>query len=109
MVAIPKRLLPHQIVYEEYTGTVNSKPTYAKAETIYNVRVEPIYQYALSSLGDAKNDRFTIIYDAKNSVPKFKKFVAKSRITFGDIVLTVRTATPFYDSKRLHHWEVNCV
>jgi len=108
--AIPVRLLPHTATLEHYLGTVNSVPTYAAAVTLFHVRLEPVQQNAMTSLGDMKNDRYLLFFDCVNSLPAGMSFTVKDRITFNGTTVSVRKVTPCYgDSSAIHHYEVNCV
>lgn len=107
---IPVRLLPHSATYESYIKTVNSCPTYEAGVTLLHVRFESVKQTAMTALGDMKNDRFTLYYDCRNSLPEGISFKKGDRITVGDMALSVRTAKPCYGREAaIHHWEVACV
>lgn len=123
---IPRRLLPHTVTVERYISTAKSGPVYRDSIEFQNVRVEPVKQNALSSLGDAKADRFLLFIDCKNSlaIPHYPTgdslptdselpvdglgFIPsiKDRVTFQGQAMVVRTITPFYGSgQAVHHYE----
>jgi hypothetical protein len=104
---IPRRLLPHTATVERYIGTNKNGPVYGEPIDLENIRVVPVKQNALSSLGDAKNDRFLVFIDCKNSKPVQFVLAIKDRLTFQGQVMAVRTISPFYGTGReVHHYEV---
>lgn len=104
---IPRSLLIHSITIEPYTGMSRSSATYGEAIQLDRVRVEPVKQNAMTALGDAKADRFTLFIDYRNSLPPQTVPAVKDRITFEGQVLSVRTVTPCYGSEPSpHHYEV---
>lgn len=104
---IPRRLLPHYATVDRYSSTGRSGPVYGGSVELECIRIEPVNQNALSSLGDAKNDRFLMFIDSKNSRPVGFVPVIKDRVTFQGQAMVVRTITPFYGSgSSVHHYEV---
>jgi hypothetical protein len=107
---ISRLMLVHSATLNAYIGTVNSVKTYGTNQALTFVRLEPTKQNAMTSLGDMKNDRFTLFYDCVNSRPLAVSFAIGDKITFGGSVLFVRKAAACYaDSSSTHHWEVACV
>lgn len=107
---IPRRLLIHSGTLAPYTGTVNSLKTYGAAVTLEHVRFDPVKQNAMTSLGDMKNDRFTLFFDCVNSRPAGTVPAVGDKITFGTLALFARKVTPCYGSTpEVHHYEVACV
>jgi len=106
---IPRRLLIHSATLAPYVSP-GPPVVYGTAVTLTHVRLEPVKQNAMTSLGDMKNDRFLLFFDCKNSLPVGRTFSMKDRITFGGQALSVRKVTPCYgDDSTVHHYEVNCV
>jgi hypothetical protein len=107
---IPRRLLPHSAKYKPYTGTVGSVKQYGTEVDLEHVRLEPVKQNAMTSLGDMKNDRVAVFYDCVNSRPAGLVFKTGDVITFDSVAYTVRKASPVYGmGQAVHHWEVACV
>lgn len=107
---IPRRLLPHSAKYKPYTGTVASVKQYGTEVDLVFVRVEPVKQNAMTSLGDMKNDRVNFFYDCVNSRPIGLVFRVNDIITFDGVAYSVRKASPVYgNGPAVHHWEVACV
>ncbi|MEI8095881.1 MAG: putative minor capsid protein [Spirochaetales bacterium] len=106
---IMRRLLVHAATLERYTGTTGHSVTYGPALTLLFVRFEPVKQNAMSSLGDAKDDLFTLYIDCANTLPLGTVPAVKDRITFGAVTLTVREVRAcFADASGPHHYEVKC-
>lgn len=107
---ISRSLLVHGATLAPYTGTVNSVKQYGTAVTLTHVRMQPVKQTAMTSLGDMKNDKFLMFFDCKNSAPSGTTFKTLDKITFGGQVLAARMVTPCYgDSPDVHHYEVSLV
>lgn len=107
---IPRRLLVHSCTLTPYAGTVNSVKTYGTAVALTFVRFEPVKQNAMTSLGEMKNDCFTLFLDCVNSRPAGIVPAMGDKITFGTLVLSVRKVTFCYGSMpEVHHYEVACV
>jgi hypothetical protein len=104
-----RRLLVHSATLERYTGTAGHSSTYGPAVAMQFVRFEPVKQNAMSALGDAKDDRFTLFVDVANTLPLGTVPAVKDRITFGGLTLTVREVRHcFADTAGPHHYEVKC-
>lgn len=107
---IPRRLLPHSATYTPFLGMVASKKTYGTPAALSFVRLVPVKQNAITSLGDMKNDRFTLYYDCANSLPAGISFKAGDLVEFVGSTATVRAVAPIYaDSPSVHHVEVQLV
>lgn len=107
---IPRRMLPHVAVLSPYIGTIASVRQYGTDIDLSFVRFEPVRQTALTSLGDSKNDRFTMYYDCINSMPRGTVPKQFDKISFQFMMLTVRYVKPCYgDRAGVHHYEVNCI
>jgi hypothetical protein len=98
------------VTIDRYAGNTKAGPSYGAQEDLYFVRVEPVRHNALSSIGDAKNDRFLVYIDAKNSQPEGFIPGIKDRVTFQGQTMTVRTISEFTGSGgEIHHYEVRLV
>lgn len=106
---IPRRLLIHSAALAPYVSP-GPPVSYGTSLTLTHIRMEPVKQNAMTSLGDMKADRFVLFFDCKNSGPAGQTFAMKDKITFGSQILSVRKVTPCYGKDAtVHHYEVNCV
>lgn len=103
---IPRRLLPHSARLDRYTGTGKSGPVYGESVDLEHVRFEAVKQNAMSNLGDAKADRFTLFIDMKNTSPQGIIPSIKDRVVFRGEGLIVRTVQILFGSTvEAHHCE----
>lgn len=107
---IPRSLLPQTVTLEPYTGTANQIATYGPAITLQHVRVDPVLQKAMTSLGDTRNDKLTLIIDRLNTIPSQTVPKEKDKVTFEGATFTVRSIAAIYGrGPFVHHWEVSLV
>lgn len=105
---IPKQLLIHSIVYEEYIGRGGFGDTWKPSETIENVFVEPQTKLFKTANNQEVQLQAIIYLDAENT-PKFKELKENSKITFGSMIGKVFQCKAFYTPKNAnipHHYEI---
>lgn len=110
-MAISKRLLIHNATAYTKTGIdADHQAVYGGAVALENVRCAPAKQNAFTALGEAKNDRLTLVFDCTNSRPKGFVPAVQQRIEFAGQPYTVRSVTPFYGRETsVHHYEAALV
>ncbi|MBG9785625.1 putative minor capsid protein [Shouchella lehensis] len=105
---IDKRLLIHQIIYEEFEeeGPFGGGG-FAQPLPIDRVRVEPSSSFRQDSNGEEIALKATVFLDAKNT-PLFRKLKEKSKVTFGDDDYRVHQCQALFalDGVTPHHYEV---
>ena len=108
MKPIPRRLLIHSVVWAsnpQGDGWGGRKGTPVNVE---HVRVEPSSKLAQTPENEKVTLSAVLIYDGTNSTPKGLDWTAalRTEVTFNGRKYTVVEAAPFYDARRLHHWEM---
>lgn len=105
---IPKRMLVHTIIYEEYEeeGPFGGGD-FADPITIEGVRVEPSSSIRQNSNGEEIVLKGTVFLDAQNT-PLYRKLKEKSKVTFGDDDYRVHQCQALFalDGVTPHHFEV---
>jgi len=85
----------------------NKKET--KETRLQHVRMEP----SVKIIRDKNNAELqlsaTLIYDCKNSRPKEVEFHVDDGILFNGQRYKIQDIEPFYDKKKLHHYEIGVV
>ena len=103
MQQIPRRVLNHSVTFYARSGVdTYNKVTYATGVNISYVRVEPVKQTSLKSLGEMKDDRMILFYDYKNSYPIGINIKALDKITYNGTDYIVRSVNDYVN----HHCEV---
>lgn len=106
---IPRKLLPHTIQYEEYTGGDGWGDEYAPAITINYVRVEPSTYLKRSTSQEEILAKNIVFIDRVSSSP-FIMLKEKGRVIFNGTEYEVHKVNPFYTfSNTIHHIEVELV
>lgn len=106
---IPKRLLPHEISVEEFTGGGRYGDEWSPPSIFSRVRIEPSSKVTVNGSGEDTVAQSILFIDAKNSKPA-KGLTVKSRVTFNGEVMTVNKVDPHYaDSNKVHHWECELI
>jgi hypothetical protein len=105
---IPKQLLIHSIVYEEYLGQGNFGESWGDPETIDCVRFEPKTAIRMDANGEEIETQGIIFLDAVNT-PNCKPLKVKSKVTFNGIEMRVHACNPYYGFNQVHHYEVEVV
>lgn len=101
---IPRRLLIHTVTLSSVTGVDMYGNETVTTTTINRVRLEPAKKTMLSDLGEGKDDKYLMFWDATHSTTAtFKKL---DKITFNGVELTVREVFKASDEKGLHHLEI---
>ncbi|PJZ00379.1 minor capsid protein [Bacillus vallismortis] len=105
---IPANLLFHSIEYEEYAGDSNGwGGNFEPAQSIENVRVEPVTAIMRSNIRDDVEGESIVFIDRLNSTP-YKKLKEKSRVTFEGKTYEIQRVKALYDENpgAPHHYEV---
>lgn len=105
---IPRHLLIHSIIYEEYLSEGDGwDPGYAAPVTIDFVRVQGSDSLKRSSDSVSRDSSLVVFVDRTNSsqIPKFKK---QSKVTFDNETYELIDPKPFYDENPEvpHHYEL---
>lgn len=81
-------------------------PTYGATPTnLTRVRVSRAKQTLVSSLGEAKSDKLTLIYDCVNSLPVGTTFAERDKIVYGGQTFFIREVyDPSGDASTPHHY-----
>lgn len=103
---IPKKVLPHSIEYERYSGEGRNGPTYDMAITVKNVRIEPTSEKIVDGNGEQIQLKSKLFIDAVNSTPAVH-LKAKSIVHFNGNDYYIQSVAPYYaNSTNVHHWEL---
>lgn len=106
---IPRRLLIHSVIYEEYSGNSGWGETYLPPVTLENVLVQPVSNINRSNIAEEKRYKAILFFDMTHSTPKVT-FKEKSRVTFNGETMTVQGVNTLYAlSATPHHIEVELV
>lgn len=106
---IPRKLLPHTITYEEYTGGDGWENEYAPPITINHVRVEPSTYLKRSANQEEILAKNIVFIDRVNSNP-FTVLKEKGRVTSNGEEYEVHKVDTFYTiGNNVHHLEVELV
>ncbi|WP_430535957.1 putative minor capsid protein [Listeria rocourtiae] len=105
---IQRRLLIHDIEYQEYIAKGKHGEDWKRGIPIYRVRVEPTNKVVTSAEGDEIQSNTRIFIDRINSTPAFE-LAEKSKVIFDSKEYIVAAVSTFYAaSPQVHHWEVYC-
>lgn len=106
MKPIPRSLLIHNVMLKT-PGASDAwqQPIYAQRQLL-RVRVEPSDKIIVGSDNTQRQLVSTLFFDVQNSAPKGTEFSAGQKVVWNGREMSVVTADPLYDGKRLHHWEV---
>jgi hypothetical protein len=64
----------------------------------------------MTSLGDTRNDKLTLIVDRLNTFPAQTVPKEKDRVTFEGVPFTIRRVAAIYGAGAfVHHWEASLV
>ena len=103
LAPIPRIMLKETINYSKRTGVDEyAKEVFDSSVEIEFVKIEPVKESSLRSLGEMKNDKLKLWYDYVNSVPNNIVFSEKDKITFNGVDYTVRSVSDYIN----HHAEV---
>lgn len=107
MVAnIQRRLLVHEITYEEYDENERYGATYKAPVQVKRVRVEPKRTVMIDANNTEIVSTTLLFVDSLHTSPRFVP-KEQSKITFEGVVYRVRKVDTYYaTSNRVHHWEV---
>lgn len=110
MRPIPKKLLIHEAVYEEYVPGDSWTPAgYKPAVTLQNVRIDVGSRLTRSGNGEQILYNALLFYDAENSSASGAfEFKEQSKLTFDGDTMTVNKVNPLC-GYRLHHYEVELI
>lgn len=105
---IPKHLLIHSIIYEEYIKVGIYDKEYKDPETFTNVLVQPAFKIIKDVRGQEREIKALIFLDTVNT-PNCKAFVPDSVVKFGELEGIVVSCEPIYtiDPIKPHHYEVS--
>jgi hypothetical protein len=100
-------VLVHSAALYAKTGEDSfGNPTWsATAVNLTRVRVSRAKQTLVSSLGEAKSDKLTLIYDCVNSLPVGTNFAERDKIVYGGQTFFIREVyDPSGDASTPHHY-----
>jgi len=105
---ISKRLLIHSVVLHTSPTSDGWGGGSATDVTIDHVRLEPSSAYVVTKDNEKVTLSAVLIYDSRHSTELNFDWTNSLgwKITGLGRTYTVVKADPFYDEKRLHHWEV---
>jgi hypothetical protein len=110
--AISEGLLIHTASLYPATTSIDDygKPVPADEIKLTKIRVVRAKRTVAEALGEAKNDRLTLIYDCTFSLPRGVVFNHGDKVVRNGKTYTVREATdPSGDEEGPHHWKVALV
>jgi len=103
---IPKKLLFHSIIYEEWYDNEGWGSGFREPITIKNVRVEEVKAIANTSIRYDTDVESIVFIDRANSLP-FKELKEKSKVTFnGKTSIVYKNAAKYDELTTPHHYEV---
>lgn len=106
---IPRRLLPHEISYDEYLKEGrHSDAVYEDSKAVRFVRLQPKSALKSNSILKLIEFDYLLFIDVTNSMPAIKP-VIKSKVVFDGDVFLVKAVEPLWVDTRLHHYEVQLV
>lgn len=114
MKPISRKVLTSSATYYHDTGEtsgLDDGPVYGDAVALTRVYVQYPRRNALTSLGEAANDRLQLWFDCVNSgsgstPPKEMEFYKKDKITYGGVDFLIREAQCLPNPDHRHHWEL---
>lgn len=105
---ILKRLLPHEVSYQEYDKDNGEGETFKQSVTLKNVKIEDNKQFTYTSNGRELTSNATLIYDCINSSGLINEPITNSIIEFkGKQYRIINTEILYADSDVPHHYEVS--
>ncbi len=110
MRAIPKRLLIHTAVKHGKPETDRwGNGTLDSGTEMKYVRMEPSGKVIRDKNHAEIQLAATLFYDCRNSAPKGLSFKLDEIIVFHGQKHQVKLVEPFYDGRRLHHYELGLI
>lgn len=106
MQAIPRNVLIHTATHKVLSDIDAYGVQTTIESSLKHVRFEPSRKTILSNLGEAKDDKYLMFFDCKNSSPKDETFSKLDKIVYNGVELTIREIVQEYDDKGLHHLEI---
>ncbi|WHY63259.1 putative minor capsid protein [Cytobacillus firmus] len=106
---IPRNLLIHEAIYEQFEENARYGVTYLPAVTLKNIRIN--FEKSFSRAGDteSKSVKALLFFDQKNSCSSgIFEFKEKSKVTFQGVPMQVQRVNPLY-TDTLHHYEVELI
>lgn len=111
MRAIPRNLMPHEVMYHKHvkSGGFYDEGTLDKGIRVRYVRLEPSSRVIRDKNNAEIQLAAVLLYDCRNSSPKNIIFKTDDVVIFNGDSYRVQTAEPLYDHKKLHHYELGLV
>lgn len=104
---IPKRLLPHNVIYKEYLGNTGEGDEWGEKTPLSFVKIEEKTQLKVTSNGREIIGNARMFYDLINSNGLTRKPMENSTIDFNGRKYKVVNTDVFYaDNANQHHYEV---
>lgn len=104
---IPKRLLPHNCVYQEYLGNTGEGDNWGTKTQLNNVKIEEKTVMKFTSNGREVVGNARMFYDLVNSEGLENKPIENSIINFNGINYKIEHCDVLCaDSPNPHHYEV---
>lgn len=105
---IPRHLLIHSVVYEEYVKTGAFDKEYKDPIMLTNVLVQPSFKVVKDARGQEREIKALLFMDTVNT-PNCQALVPDSNVKFGDLEGVVVSCDPIYtiDPITPHHYEVS--
>lgn len=107
---IPRKLLIHTVIYEEYLGDEAFGESFGAPITVGRVLVQPLHKMRRDPNGEEVEIHSVIFIDSVNT-PLARPFVGKSKVNFNGEDLRVVSCEPLYtlNPDVPHHYEVTLV
>lgn len=110
MMAIPKKLLIHEVTHKKKVkkdrwGNGDEGP----GQIIQNVRIEPSSKIVRDKNNAEVKLSAVMFYDCKNSKPRGVTFAEDDIIIFQGMRHRVQVVEPLYDERKLHHYELGLI
>ena len=103
-MARPIPHLIHTVTHNAVTGVDMYGNETVTTSTLERVRLEPTKKTMLSDLGESKDDKYLMFWDARRSTAA--TFSKLDKIIFDGVELTIREIYQAYDRTKLHHLEI---
>lgn len=107
MRPIPRRLLIHTVAMRTPTGTdAWQGAAWSLPVTVACVRVEPCSTMRIGKDNIQVQLTALLYYDAVLSTPSGVAWTPGQEVVHNGTTYRVASAEPYYDERKLHHWEV---
>ncbi|MBU8768700.1 putative minor capsid protein [Cytobacillus oceanisediminis] len=106
---IPRNLLIHEAIYEQFEENGRYGETYLPAVTLKNIRINFEKSFNRSTDTESKNVKALMFFDRRNSSATGEfEFKEKSKVIFQGVTMQVQRVNPLF-TDTLHHYEVELI